>query len=339
MNTFPGRPKLFAVEQLRDQVYSRAGGKRRLADLYLPSPPDGKAPVIVWVHGGGWRFGDRHLAPDLSRFIAERGFAMVSFDYRLSDEAAFPAPIEDMKTVVRWVRSVAGQYNLDGEHIGLWGSSAGAHLAACAALSDDSQFVSEEYAEFSSQVQAVLDGYGPTDFSRIDADRIPADSQRVDVESVSVPNLLAASHPESFESRFLGVSVGSSPREVSLASPISYAHPGAPPFLMLHGRYDPLMPWQQSLLLFEALESTDNEVTLLVLERLGHGFFNNSKLDFVDPGAITVYQSPPASRSAFGGRIRHLPFGFDLVEEFFRSSLLVTSSKSRDTVGWREFAK
>ena len=322
MKNFRERPKLYAVEELRDQVYSHAGGKSRLADLYLPSLPAGKAPVIVWVHGGGWRFGDRHLAPDLSRFIAERGFAIVSFDYRLSDEATFPAPIEDMKTVVRWVRSIAEQYNLDGDHIGLWGSSAGGHLAACAALSGESQFRSDEYAGFTSNVQAVLDGYGPTDFSRIDADRIPVEAQRVDVESVSVPNLLPANHPESFESRFLGTPVGTSPREVALANPITYARPGAPPFLILHGRHDPLMPWQQSLLLFEALRGAGNDVTLMVLERLGHGFFNNSKLDFVDPGAITLYQSSSASKSAFGGRVEQVRFGFDLVEEFFGNHLV-----------------
>lgn len=322
MNHFQGRPKLYEVAVLRDQVYSHAGGRPRLADLYLPSLPAAKAPVIVWVHGGGWRFGDRHLAPDLSRFIAERGFAIVSFDYRLSGEATFPAPVEDTKTVVRWVRSVSEQYNLDSEHVGLWGSSAGAHLAACAALSGNAEFISEEHAGISSEVQAVLNGYGPTDFSRIDADRIPVESQRIEVESVTVPNLLPASHPESFESRFLGSPVGSSPMAVSLANPVTYVRSGAPPFLMMHGQYDPLIPWQQSMLLFEALRDASNHVTLLVLERLGHGFFNNSKLDFVDPGAITVYRSPLASESIFGGRVHRVPFGFDLVEEFFWGHLV-----------------
>jgi acetyl esterase/lipase len=322
VNTFRGRPKLYPVEEVRDRVYSHAGGKPRLADLYLPSLAAGNAPVIVWVHGGGWRFGDRRLSPDLSRFIAERGFAIVSFDYRLSDEASFPAPIEDLKTVVRWIRSVGETYNLDSDHIGLWGSSAGAHLAACAALSDRSRFVGEEHAGFSGSVQAVLGGYGPTDFSRIDADRIPVKAQRVDVESVSVPNLLPASHPDSFESRFLGTSVGSSPTEVSLANPITYVHSGAPPFLILHGLHDPLMPWQQSLFLFEALRDARTDATLLVIERLGHGFFNNSKLDFVDPGEITVYQTSSASRSVFGERVEKVPFGFDMVEAFFRSHLM-----------------
>ena len=129
-----------------DQVYSHAGGSARLADVYpalrvatLPFP------VVIWLHGGGWRFGDRHLAPDLALFAQRSGLAVVSIDYRLSDEVKFPAPVEDVKTAVRWVRSVASSFGFDERNIGLWGSSAGAHLAACAALSSENEFLSEEH--------------------------------------------------------------------------------------------------------------------------------------------------------------------------------------------------
>src|SRR5580692_6078407 len=117
-----------------------------LADVYLPDaePP---LPVIIWLHGGGWRFGDRRLAPDLTRHFASRGFAMVSIEYRLSGQAVFPAPLEDVKAAVRWVRSAAERYGFDADHIGLWGSSAGGHLAALAALCEP------------GAVQAVVNGY------------------------------------------------------------------------------------------------------------------------------------------------------------------------------------
>jgi acetyl esterase/lipase len=127
------------------------------------------------------------MAPDLSRFYAERGFAMASIDYRLSDEAAFPAPIEDVKTAVRWIRSVADTFGLDGDHIGLWGSSAGAHIAACAALSSSERFQGSEHPGLSSAVQAVVDGYGPVDFSLIDKERDEFESAAVDVEGIVVP--------------------------------------------------------------------------------------------------------------------------------------------------------
>ena len=322
MKTFQGKPKFYPVEVVRDLVYSNAGDKPRLADLYLPSLPTGGAPVIIWVHGGGFRFGDRNLAPDLTRFLAERGFAMVSFDYRLSDEAIFPAAIEDMKTVIRWVRSIAKKYGLNGNQIGLWGSSAGSHLAAFAALSEADMFLTDEYPNFSSAVDCVVDGYGPTDFSRIDADRPAPGSGPANVESVHVPNLLPAGDPGSFESRFLGVAVASSPAEVALANPVNYVRAGAPPFLILHGLHDPLMPWQQSRFLFDALDAVGSDVNLLLLERLGHGFFNNSKLDSVDPGQVTLHQSTTAASSTFGLMVAEIPFGFDLVERFFRTHLI-----------------
>jgi acetyl esterase/lipase len=261
------------------------------------------------------------MAPDLSRFFAELGFAMVSIDYRLSDEAVFPAPIEDVKTAIRWIRSVADTFGLDSDHIGLWGSSAGAHLAACAALSPVEQFQGSEHGELSSAVQAVVDGYGPVDFSLIDKDRDQCTPAALDVEGVVVPDLLPAGHPESFESRFLGVPVHSSPEQVKLANPITYVQRGAPPFLILHGLSDRLIPWSQSRLLFEALQAAENEVTMLTFERLGHGFFNNSKLDFVDPGTVTMFRTAASKAFDYGVKAAKIGFGFDLVEDFLRTHL------------------
>ncbi len=119
----------------RDLVYASPHGKPLLADLYLPRQPPARLPVIVWLHGGGWRLGDRRLAPDLQRYFAQEGFAMASIEYRLSGEASFPAAVEDVKTAVRWLRASTDAYGLDAKRIGLWGSSSGGHLAALAALS------------------------------------------------------------------------------------------------------------------------------------------------------------------------------------------------------------
>jgi acetyl esterase/lipase len=318
---FQSRPKLYEVSLVADQVYSHAGRKPRFADLYLPKTPRQKVPAVVWLHGGGWRFGDRRMAPDLSRFFAERGFAMVSIDYRLSEEAVFPAPIEDVKTAIRWIRSVADTFGLDGDHVGLWGSSAGGHLAACAALAPAEQFHGSEHPGLSSAVQAVVDGYGPVDFSLIDKERDQFTPAAVDVEGVVVPDLLPAGHPESFESRFLGVPVDSSPEQVKLANPITYVQRGAPPFLILHGLSDRLIPWPQSRLLFEALQAAENEVTMLTFERLGHGFFNNSKLDFVDPGSVTMFRTAASKAFDCGARADKIGFGFDFVEDFLRTHL------------------
>jgi acetyl esterase/lipase len=141
------------------------------------------------------------------------------------------------------------------------------------------------------------------------------------VEGIVIPDLLPAGHPESFESRFLGAPVATSSEQVRLANPITYVQRGAPPFLILHGLSDPLIPWQQSRLLFEVLQASGNEVTMLTFERLGHGFFNNSKLDFVDPGSITMFRTAASKAFECGARVHKIGFGFDFVEDFLRIHL------------------
>ena len=309
--------KRYGVEVVKDQVYSHAGGKPRLADLYLPEGLGQAAPVILWVHGGGWRFGDRNLSPNLARWFAERGFAMVTFDYRLSDEVKFPKPVADVKTAVRWIRSVAQQHSLDPDAIGLWGSSAGGHLSACAALSGD-HFISDEHANFSSEVNVVVDGYGPVDFSRIDEDRVAAPPKVPDAETVIVKLTVPASDPDSFESRHIGVAARKGVPEVEQANPVTYVRAGAPPFLILHGESDALVPWTQSQLLYDALTQAGNEVTFVKYERLGHGFFNNSDLDASEIGpAVAITAGDPGGEVAMNS-----PTVFALCERFFRFYLV-----------------
>jgi acetyl esterase/lipase len=282
-----------------DQVFSHAGGTARLADVFVPSNRGVPLPVVIWLHGGGWRFGDRRLAPDLALFARRSGLAVVSIDYRLSDEAKFPAPVEDVKTAVRWVRSVASSFGFDNSNIGLWGSSAGAHLAACAALSGENAFLSEEHPGHSSAVQAVCDGYGPTNVGRIDELRSSLPRAGNDAESILVGGVLPAGDPESFESRLIGAPVNDAPRLVQLADPVHYVHSGSPPFLILHGLADTLIPAEQSRYLFEALRDAGCEATLVLFQNLRHGFFNNPNLAQQDLGTVSMYRSPiPAGRVA-----------------------------------------
>jgi len=306
--------KTWEVEISRDLVYGSAGGKPLLADLYLPRGTGRLLPAIVWLHGGGWRFGDRKLGPDLTRYFAQRGFAMVSIDYRLSDEAKFPAAVEDVKTAVRWLRAEAVHYGLDAERIGLWGSSSGGHLAALAALSGRGVFEgkSAEHCEFASDVQAVVDGYGPTDFLLMDEQRVSDGIHSDDAESVQLPADLRSADEGSFESRFLGRAITTCPELVQQANPITYARPGAPPFLILHGLSDAAVPAQQSELLYDALAAHNNDVTLCLISGLGHGFLNRNHLDD-GPGRHTEVRG--RRRGEEGQGI------FARIEEFFRGSL------------------
>ena len=280
-----------------DQVYSHAGGVARLADVFLPANGNAPLPVVIWLHGGGWRYGDRRLAPDLALFARHSGLAVVSIDYRLSDEVKFPAPVEDVKTAVRWVRSVASRFRFNQHRIGLWGSSAGAHLAACAALSRENEFLSEEHPGYSSAVQAVVDGYGPTNLGRIDELRSLVRPAGNDAESILVGGVLPAGHPDSFESRLIGAPVSDAPALVQLADPVHYVRSGSPPFLILHGQADTLIPAEQSRYLFDALSTEGCDATLVLLQNLKHGFFNNPNLATEDVGTVSIYRSSiPAER-------------------------------------------
>jgi acetyl esterase/lipase len=303
-----------------DLVYSHAGGAARLADIFVPSSADAPLPVVIWLHGGGWRFGDRRLAPDLALFAEHSGLAVVSIDYRLSDEARFPAPVEDVKTAVRWVRSVASRFEFDARNIGLWGSSAGAHLAACAALSSETEFLSGEHSGYSSAVHAIVDGYGPTNLGRIDEHRSAVRPVGNDAESILVGSVLPAGDPDSFESRFIGAPLSEVPHLVRLADPVHYVHSGSPPFLILHGLADTLIPAQQSHDLFRALCDARCNATLALFQNLRHGFFNNPNLAREDSGAVSVFcSSSPSERIVWScDPEENIP---SMVSSFFRAHL------------------
>jgi acetyl esterase/lipase len=301
-----------------DQVYSYAGGAARMADVFVPSRGDAPFPVVIWLHGGGWRFGDRHLAPDLARFAQRSGLAVVSIDYRLSDEVKFPAPVEDVKTAVRWVRSVASRFGFDGRNMGLWGSSAGAHLAACAALSSENEFLSEEHPGLSSAAQAVVDGYGPTNLGRIDEHRSSVRLVGNDAETVLVGGILPAGDPDSFESRLIGAPLSKAPRLVELADPVHYVRSGSPPFLILHGQADTLIPADQSRYIFEALRDAGCDATLVLFQNLKHGFFNNPNLAHEDIGAVSIYRSSILARAWSCDPTENIP---SMVSSFFQAHL------------------
>lgn len=314
------RLKDHTVEIIPDLVYAAPNGESLLADLYLPKNRTEPAPVIIWLHGGGWRFGDRKLGPDHSKYFASYGYAMVSIDYRLSGEAIFPAPVHDVKTAIRWVKSIADEYGLNPNKIGLWGSSAGGHLAALAAASASDQFVNDKplFEEWSNEVQAVAMGYGPVDFLKIDEQKLVNGIIEDDLESVQIPSDKKSTDPDSFESLFLGAPIKTCPKRVYEANPITYVKAGLPPFLILHGLSDVAVPPQQSELLYQALAEKANDVSLYLIKGLGHGFLNRTDLD--EAGPRLVY-----SRASHNGEEETVEEGprmiFDIIEEFFRKYL------------------
>ncbi len=238
------------VKALRGLEYVPDKHERHRLDLYLPEKAAGPLPVIVWVHGGGWRGGSKENCPAVP--FAAKGYAVASINYRLSQHAIFPAQIEDCKAAVRWLRAHAKAYNLDPERFGAWGSSAGGHLVALLGTSGDIKELEGGGGnpEQSSRVQAVVDWYGPTDFTRMGGKH---DS------------------PTSAESLLLGGPVQEHKDRAAKANPITYVSKDDPPFLILHGDKDTLVPLSQSELLADALKKAGAEVTLRVIRGAGHG--------------------------------------------------------------------
>jgi acetyl esterase len=244
----------------RDIVYSQVGGRKLLLDLCLPAKGSAPSPVIVWVHGGGWRNGSKN-AGSRARGMLDRGYAVVDVDYRLSGEAIFPAQVEDCKTAVRWVRANATRYGFDPDRIGAWGSSAGGHLVAFLGTAGDvREFDTETNAQYSSRVQAVCDWFGPTDLLQMDKHMIEG-------------SRLVHDAPGSPESLLVGGPIQKEPYKslVGKADPIKYVTKDDPPFLIMHGDKDMLVPLHQSELLLDALKKAGVSASLYVVKGGGHG--------------------------------------------------------------------
>jgi 3-carboxy-cis,cis-muconate cycloisomerase len=242
---------------LRDVAYAREGHPRQTLDLFLPREGE-NMPLIIWVHGGAWRLGSKEDQPPLHYLAA--GYAVASLNYRLSQHALFPAQLEDCKAAVRWLRAHAQQFKLDAQRFGAWGPSAGGHLVALLGTTGHiRQFDVGEDAHVSSQVQAVVDCFGPTDFLQMDSHRLA--------------NGMLHDPPDSPESALVGGPIQQNKDKVERANPITYVTRDAPPFLIIHGDADPLVPYHQSRLLADALQHARAPVTFHTVIGGGHGEF------------------------------------------------------------------
>jgi len=250
---------LTGVKTMRNLEYAKVGSKSLLLDLYVPEKADAPLPLIVWIHGGAWLAGDKAGGPAMGQ--VNRGYAVASINYRLSQEAIFPAQIHDCKAAIRWLRAHAKENNIDPKRIGVWGSSAGGHLVALMGTSGDVKELEgdEGNLDQSSRVQAVCDWFGPTDFLQMAAHMLPG---------AKMPHDTA----DSPESKLVGGPIQENKDKVAKANPITYVSKDDPPFLIMHGDKDPLVPHHQSEILAEALKKAGVEVTFKTVEGAGHGF-------------------------------------------------------------------
>jgi acetyl esterase/lipase len=248
----------------RDVTYCTVGGVDLKMDIYYPrggtagTPQRAAAaqtptPVVMQVHGGGWTEGEKSdgQAALVVPPLVSHGYLVASVDYRLAPQYEFPAQIEDVKCAVRFLKANAAKYNIDPNRFGVIGDSAGGHLVSLLGLTDKSAgWDVGQYLDQSSSVRVVVDLFGPADLNAPEYRTATADFARV---------------------------FGTAPDAFAKASPVTYVTPNAPPFLILQGDQDDLVPLSQSQELADQLTAAGASAQLVVVKNAGHGLAPTGK--------------------------------------------------------------
>lgn len=258
-----------SIQAVFDIRYADSDNPRQRLDLLLPKEPaeEGPLPLIVFIHGGGWRGGNRREGLRyLAHMMADGHYAGATIGYRFSSEAVWPAQIHDCKAAIRWLRANAKEHNLDPDRIAVIGPSAGGHLAAMLGTTGDVERLNGKlgpHTDVDAKVACVVDEYGPTDLLAMS--ELPGD---LDHDAAASP-----------ESRLVGGPLQERKAAARDASPISYVSALDPPFLIIHGTDDPLVPFDQSERFYEELQQVGVTAHLIRVQGGGHGGFRSLELD------------------------------------------------------------
>ncbi len=245
----------------RNLVYATNHETRQKLDIYVPKKATVPMPVVVWIHSGAWKSGSKAMCKALP--LIEHGFVVASINYRLTDTSIFPTQIHDCKAAIRYIRANAADYNIDPNRIGVWGSSAGGHLAAMLGVSNSNKELEGKVGnnlETSSNVQAVCSWAGPSDFFTMPI------GKREEFKDKD-PELEA-----------LGGTLKEKADLAKLCSPITHVDANSVPFLLMHGTEDKLVPIQQARLLDKKLKAVNVSSKLVMLEGIGHNIRPNEDI-------------------------------------------------------------
>jgi len=270
---------------LHDVVIGKGGSQDLHAEIAYPKNATGPLPAVIHIHGGGWISGSYKSGPLVE--LAKSGFFAASIEYRLSNVAKWPAQIQDCKLGVRWLRANAAKYNVDPNQIGAWGESAGGQLVAClGTMGDVKEYEGDGgYSGVSSAVQAVVDFYGPTDFTQ---------------PGIYTPNAIRVTED------LFGATLADKPDLWKSGSPLYYVKAGDPPMLLVHGDADPLVPLAQSTVFDAALTKANVPHQLIVVKNGNHGFSPTPNVDItpsraeIDKAVLTFFnqhlKTPPVNQ-------------------------------------------
>jgi acetyl esterase/lipase len=245
------------MKKYMDILYKNIDGIDLYLDLYLPENGT-NPPLIMWIHGGAWMYGDRKSPGIL--WQVERGYALASIEYRLTGQGVFPAHIIDCKDALVYLKQNAAKYGYDASRIVAAGDSAGGHLSALMGTSVGHADWEQVSADCS--VQAVIDFYGPTALGKEWPGLLEGDKGVSDSNAVQSPMLGAYVFSKQGMAR------------AAIANPITYINGSEPPFLIIHGDADDIVPYKQSIYLRDALEAAGVPVAMHRVHGGGHGFDN-----------------------------------------------------------------
>ncbi len=242
-------------------IYKTTGNTNLPLDIYSPvNIPKKGSPVILYVHGGSWAYGSSiipgMLSPLLKSFIDE-GYTIISVSYELlNSKIDFKKQVCDVKDSIRWVYKNKDKYNFNTDEIGVIGVSAGAHLSLLACYSDSNDFTDDEtLAAYSSEVKYIVDFFGPTDLNSLD--------QSIATEDITEALKTVQGNQEYIEKY----------------SPINYVKKGIPKTLIIHSKSDSMVPYENSLNLYNKSKEFNNNVKLVTVNDMNHDLSNISQED------------------------------------------------------------
>lgn len=281
--------KVYGVDIFTDVVYDKRDDVERVLQILVPvqrmgMKPIGDSPLIVYVPGSAWfdqgRFVYQHIA-NLIRF-AEQGYVVAIVQYRGTEIAPFPAQIEDAKTAIRFMRKNAEAYKIDTDRVAIFGDSSGGHTAVMVGITGDEMLDNGTYNEFSSAVNVIVNWFGPSDISLMSYYPNALLSY-----GHFFPGATSNAHPKSPPGRLIGgLNVLENPEKAQATNPINYITKEVklPPMLIMHGSRDDLVPFNQSVRLYERMREMEQTVEMYKLENAGHptgGFHSNEAFDLV----------------------------------------------------------
>jgi acetyl esterase/lipase len=258
-DVFPVQPVLFpkGVKAYRDVTYQQLPGYiPQVVDIYVPATK-GPHPLVLYIHGGGWTGGHTRHSGALANFpgvlasLASEGFVVASLEYRLSAEAKYPAQLQDAKASLRFLGDHAAKYRIDPSRVGIWGGSAGGHLTALTALTCKDTSLDPAAAK-DLCASAAVTWYGVFNFGALTAQRGGGGDDAAE--------------------RLMGCNGRCSAETYALASPVTFIDAKDPPFLLIHGTEDKVVPIGQSYEAEKRFKAAGVPVQVLWLTGVDHSF-------------------------------------------------------------------